>query len=86
VAVKQGEIKMKLNEENYRQNLRDELSKRKFAHKHYSPQQILKMRALKRKQLEDSIEENKESIQELKPKGILSNVPIIGKHLQNFHI
>jgi hypothetical protein len=77
---------MNLNEENYRQSLRDELSKRRFSRKHYSPKQISKMRELRRKQLEECINENKESIEQMKPKGVLNNIPIIGKHLQNFHL
>ena len=65
--------------EEYRQSLRKELRNRKFAHKHYSQEQINEARNLRRRQLESSIAEHKEEIKELKPKhnivdGILSRV------------
>ena len=54
--------------EDYRQNLRQQLKSRKFAHKHYSQKQIAEFRKKKTQQLESSIAESKSAIEELKPK------------------
>lgn len=77
---------MRLNEDGYRESLRNELKRRRFDHKHYSSKQIAQMRELRRKQLEESIAENKEEIEQIRPKSYTEQIPFVGKYLKKFKI
>ena len=73
---------MRLNEDAYRESLRNELKRRRFEHKHYSSKQIAQMRELRCKKLEESIAENKEEIEQIRPKNKPINISFIEKYFK----
>jgi hypothetical protein len=60
--------------EDYRQSLRKELKQRKFAHKHYSPEQIAKAQKLRRQQLESDIQLHRDELDQSKPPSLASRI------------
>jgi hypothetical protein len=74
--------------DNYRNQLRYELNKRRFNHKHYTPQQINNARRLRLQQLEGQIAEHNEELHQIKSSstsGILPNIikKILGNRGRN---
>jgi multidrug resistance efflux pump len=63
-----------MNEEEYRQNLRSEINRRKILHQHYSANDIAKIKLKRRQELEGKIAESKEELDQIKPQGIVKGL------------